>query len=258
MRITLDIDLDALGAEPASEAGRILRYWAGALGQLDLRQPASFPLMDSGYQQVGSLEIESTDAHETPGDVKNHLHNYLSRQHEVLMWKLDGVSERDARWPMTPTGTNLLGLLKHVATVEAEYFGLVFDRPFPEVLPWAAEDAEDNADMYAGPEESVASVRAFAERVWAHADATIDALPLDAPGHVPWWGDRGDVTLAQILVHVTAEVARHAGHADIVRELIDGAAGLRDGGSNLPEHDARWWAEYVERLQQVATDAGAQ
>ena len=192
------------------------------------------------------------------GDVKAHLHRYLQRQHDALLWKLDGLSERDARWPMTPTGTNLLGLLKHVASVEAEYFGHVFGRPFPEVVPWSDDDAEDNADMWAGPDESVASVRDFAQRVWAHADATIEALPLDAPGHVPWWGDRGDVTLAQILVHVTAEVARHAGHADITRELIDGEAGLNARVSNLPDGDAQWWADYVERLKQVATDAGAE
>ena len=105
-------------------------------------------------------------AHGT-GDVKAHLHRYLQRQHDALLWKLDGLSERDSRWPMTPTGTNLLGLLKHVASVEAEYFGHVFGRPFPEVVPWSADDAEDNADMWAGPEESVASVRDFAQRVWA-------------------------------------------------------------------------------------------
>ena len=65
------------------------------------------------------------------------------------------------------------------------------------------------------------------------------------------------MTLAQILVHVTAEVARHAGHADITRELIDGAAGLSGRVSNLPDGDAQWWADYVERLKQVATEAGA-
>ncbi|GAB2616194.1 DinB family protein [Pseudactinotalea suaedae] len=254
MRLTLEIDLDTLGPDAAAEAGRALRYWAGALGQMDLTAPAAFPLMDSSYQEIGSIAVESAGV--TPErDVKAHLHSYLQRQHEALLWKIDGLGERDARWPMTATGTNLLGLIKHVATVEAEYFGLVFDRPFPEVMPWSAEDAEDNADMWAAPEESIESVREFAVRVWAHADDTIEALGLDARGHVPWWGDRGDVTLGQVLVHVVAEVARHAGHADIVRELIDGAAGLSTRISNLPEGDAQWWADYVEKLKQVASAA---
>jgi len=256
MRLTLDIDLDALGPDAATEAGRILRYWAGAIAQTDLALPATFPLMDSGYQQVGSIAVEAAAGASADGDVKAHLHGYLRRLHEALLWKIDGLGEREARWPMTATGTNLLGLVKHVASVESEYFGLVFDRPFPEPLPWSADDAEDNADMWASPEESIGSVRAFAERVWAHADATIEAFDLDAPGHVPWWGDRGGVTLAQVLVHVVVEVARHTGHADIVRELIDGAAGLSTGHSNLPERDAQWWADYVDRLKQVAAAAG--
>lgn len=252
MRLSLDIDLDALGPDAPAEAGRILRYWAGALGQMDLSQPAEHPLMDSAYAQVGSIAVGQS---RTDGDVKTHLHGYLKRLHEALLWKVDGLGERDARWPMTPTPTNLLGLLKHVATVEAEYLGHVFGRPFPEVIPWTADDAEDNADMWAGPDESIGSVRAFAERVWAHADATIEALELDATGHVPWWGDRGNVTLARILVHVVTEVARHVGHADIVRELTDGAAGLGERLSNLPEGDAQWWTDYLERLKTVATEA---
>lgn len=252
MRLTLDLDLDALGPDAPAEAGRILRYWAGALGQMDLAQPAEQPLMDSAFQQVGTIAVGQSRA---DGDIKTHLHGYLRRLHEALLWKIDGLGERDARWPMTPTGTNLLGLLKHVASVEAEYFGHVFGRPFPEVVPWSEDDAEDNADMYAGPDETIASVREFAERVWAHADATIDALDLDTTGRVPWWRERGDVTLGQILVHVIAEVARHTGHADIVRELIDGASGLSDGVSNLPEGDSQWWADYVEKLKKVAAEA---
>lgn len=253
MRLTLDLDLDALGDDAAMEAGRILRYWAGAMDQMDLRQPAHHDLMDSSYQAVGTIAVgEATDP---SGDVKRWLRGYLVRLHETLMWKIDGLGERDARWPMTPTGTNLLGLLKHVASVESEYFGLVVDRPFPEELPWSAEDAEPNADMWAWPEETIGSVRAFAERVWAHGEETIDALDLDTPAHVPWWGDDGDTTFARILVHVIAETARHVGHADIVRELTDGDSGLSQQWSNLPDEEAQWWVAYVDRLKQVAIDA---
>ena len=70
--------------------------------------------------------------------------DYLQRAREVLLWKLEGLSEYDIRRPLTPTGTNLLGIVKHVAGVELEYFGPVFGRPTGLSLPWASEDAEPN------------------------------------------------------------------------------------------------------------------
>ena len=120
---------------------------------------------------------------------------------------------------MTRTGTNLLGLVKHVASVEVGYFGEVFDRPSGIELPWFADGAPDNADLWATADESREQIVELHHRCAAHSDATIDALPLDAVGNVPWWGDRGRVTLHQMLVHMSVETARHAGHADIVREL---------------------------------------
>lgn len=185
-------------------------------------------------------------------DEKATLLRYLRTHTDTLLWKLEGLSEREARMPRTPTGTNLLGIVKHVAACEADYFGVTFGRPWPEPQPWIADDAEPNADMWATAEESMADVVAFAGRVRAHADATIEALDLDAHGHVPWWGDRGDVTLRRVLVHMIAEAARHAGHMDILREQIDESAGLRPDVSNLPDEDPAWWAAYVARLRAVA------
>jgi uncharacterized damage-inducible protein DinB len=189
-------------------------------------------------------------------DDKAHLLRALRAGRDALLWKLEGLSERDVRWPVVPTGTNLLGLVKHVASVEAWYLGDVFGRPFPERLPWLDDDAEPNADMWATAEESRASVLGLWERVRAHSEATVAALPLDAPGVVPWWaaGDR-DVTLSQVLVHLVAETSRHAGHADVVRELLDGRAGHRAAVSNLPEQDEAWWRDYRARLEQVAEQA---
>lgn len=127
---------------------------------------------------------------------------------------------------MTPTGTNLLGLIKHVASIELGYFGEVFDRPSNVPLPWFDDGAEINADLWATADESREEIIALYQRATGHADATIEALSLDAPSLVPWWPpERQHVTLHQILVHVSVEIARHAGHADIIRELIDGAAG---------------------------------
>ncbi|SNY66609.1 DinB family protein [Paractinoplanes atraurantiacus] len=179
------------------------------------------------------------------------LHRYLQQAREALLWKIDGVSEYDARRPLVPTGTNLLGLVKHMAGVEAAYFGETFGRPFPEPMPWMDDDAEWNADMWATPAESRDDIIALYRRVWAHADETIAALPADGAGTVAWWGDE-PVTLHQILVHVTAEIHRHAGHADIVRELIDGEVGVRANLSNLPPAEREWWPGYHDRLEKAA------
>jgi uncharacterized damage-inducible protein DinB len=192
----------------------------------------------------------------TEYDPKAELRHYLQAAREALLWKLDGLSEYDLRRPMVPTGTNLLGLVKHVASVEAGYFGETFGRPFDEPLPWLQEGAEPNADMWATAEESRVQIIDLYHRVWAHSDSTISALALDAIGHVPWWPpERRVVTLHRILVHVIAETDRHAGHADIVRELIDGAVGLRVDNDNLPAVDEAWWESYRARLERVAKDA---
>lgn len=188
-------------------------------------------------------------------DVKAMLKTYLQSSREALLWKLEGLGERDLRWPRTDTGTNLLGLLKHVASMEFGYFGDVFDRPGPD-LPWMAEAAADNADMYATAEESAEWVVDLYRRACRHADATIDELGLDAVGRVPWWPPtKNEVTLHRILVHMIAETARHAGHADIVRESIDGAVGYRDGNSNLPTGERVWWDDYRATLRQIAEEA---
>jgi len=171
--------------------------------------------------------------------MKADLHRYLKIAREAVVWKLEGLSDYDVRRPLVPSGTNLLGLVKHLASVDAEYFGLVFGRPFPEPLPWFADDAPRGADMWATADESREDLIAFYRRAWAHSDATIEALPLDAPGHVPWWPEhRNPVTLHVILIHMTTETHRHAGHADIVRELIDGAVGHRAELSNLVAEEA--------------------
>ncbi|HEX6871010.1 MAG TPA: DinB family protein [Micromonosporaceae bacterium] len=193
----------------------------------------------------------------TDSDPKANLTRYLQAARDALLWKLEGLSEYDIRRPLVPTGTNLLGLVKHMAGVDAVYFGGTFGRPFPEPLPWFAEDAEPNADMWATAEESREDIIGLYRRVWAHSDATINALDLDATGHVPWWPeDRNEVTLHRILIHMIAETHRHAGHADIVRELIDGSVGMRQGNSNLPAEDQSWWETYRARLERVATQAG--
>jgi uncharacterized damage-inducible protein DinB len=192
----------------------------------------------------------------TGSDPKADLHRYLQDAREALLWKLDGLSEFDIRRPMVPTGTNLLGLIKHVAGVELGYFGDTFGRPFAERLPWLEDDAEPNADMWATAAESREQITGLYRRAWAHSDATISTLALDTVGHVPWWPDQHSaVTLHNIMVHMIAETDRHAGQADIIRELIDGATGLRASRGNMAQGDQAWWESYRERLERVALEA---
>ncbi|MEU7901408.1 DinB family protein [Actinoplanes sp. NPDC049118] len=190
-------------------------------------------------------------------DQKADLHHYLRATREALLWKLDGLSEYDVRRPLVPTATNLLGVVKHVASIEAGYLGDTFGRPFPQPLPWLDDDAEPNADMWATADESRADVIDLYKRVWAHSDATIEALTLDTTGRVPWWPEeRATATLHKIMVHMIVETSRHAGHADVVRELIDGEAGMRPGSSNLAPGDEAWWRAYHDRVEQAAKEAG--
>lgn len=186
-------------------------------------------------------------------DVKDTLIAYLDRLTTEVLAKLDGLGEYDLRRPLTPTGTNLLGVVKHLASVQAGYFGEVFGRPWPEPMPWLAADAPVNADMVATADESSEWVKDFYRRSWDHARATFDATAGDATGTVPWWPpERRHPTLSTVLIHMATETARHAGHLDIVRELIDGSVGRHPGDANLPTGEAFDWAAYVEDVQDVA------
>ncbi|MFJ1654063.1 DinB family protein [Streptomyces sp. NPDC088337] len=193
-------------------------------------------------------------------DPKANLLRYLQDARDALLWKLEGLSEYDVRRPLTPTGTNLLGLVKHTAGVELGYFGDTFGRPFFRGDPppwWYTEDAEPNADMWAAADESREEITGLYRQAWEHADGTITQLPLDATGRVPWWPEeRREVTLHHILVRVLSDTQRHAGHADIVRELIDGTVGLSQGAAHIPPGDRVRWENHRRRLERTAREAG--
>jgi hypothetical protein len=131
----------------------------------------------------------------------------------------------------------------------------VFGRTYDTALPWLSSDAEPNADLWATPDETRDDIVAGYQRAWELADATVNELPLDALGRVWWWGD-SPVTLHHVLVHVTAETQRHAGHADIIRELIDGTAGLLKGHDNLRIGDPAGWRAFRDRIEAAARLAG--
>jgi len=184
---------------------------------------------------------------------KDDLHGYLRGARDALMWKLDGLGEYDLRRPLTPTGTNLLGLVKHSTGSHVRYLGEVFGRDLGVPLPWSSA-SEPNVDLWATPDETTKDIVARYRDACSAGDATIEELDLDAAGRVPWWGDEV-VTLHHVLAHLTSETQRHAGHADIVRELIDGSAGLLPVMSNLPTDDSSWWAGRRQRIEDAARKA---
>jgi Protein of unknown function (DUF664) len=178
---------------------------------------------------------------------KTYLHDDLREIRDAVLAKLDGLAEYDIRRPLTATGTNLLGLIKHLSLSEARYFGEVFNRPFPEPLPRWDDLSARGADMWATEHETRADIVDRYRRVCDHADATINALDIDAPGHVPWW-PRPDVKLFNILVHILTETSRHAGHADILREQLDGAVAF----AAQPAKDAAFWENRRATIERAA------
>ena len=183
---------------------------------------------------------------------KAYLHNQLRVVREALVWKLDGLTEYDIRRPLTATGTNLLGLVKHKAYSDARYFGEVFGRPFPGPVPGWNEAGAWEDEHWATEHETRADILSLYWSVCGHADATIEALPIDAPGHVPWW-PRPDVKLFNIMVHSLNDTTRHAGHADILREQLDGRTGTQAEYEDAIDTAAR--EAYRAKVEQAAQAA---
>ena len=188
----------------------------------------------------------------TDSDQKTVFLRYLGAAREGLLWKLEGLSDYQVRRPLTATGTNLLGIVKHVAMVESGYLGACFGRPVADPAP-RFDPGEDNSDMWAGADEPRSFIVDFYVRVAENSAATVEAVPLAERGTVAHWPEeRRHPTLRELLVHMVAETSRHAGHADIVREMIDGRAGMRPAATNLPDEGDQWWMSYREKLQRVA------
>jgi len=191
------------------------------------------------------------DTHPAP-DHDAWLVQTLQSHREAVLWKLDGLSDHDVRRPLTPTGTNLLGLVKHLAHVEFGYLGETFGRPAKRPLPAWSQHAEVNDDLYARADESREEVVDLYRAAWRHGEDTI-ALGLDTMGRVPHWPEeRAHVDVRFVLGHLVAETARHAGHADVLREQLDGAVGRFRDRDNMPGVDAAWWAAYLTRVQAAA------
>lgn len=178
------------------------------------------------------------------------LHRYLQDSRDAVLSGLEGLSEYDMRRPMTPSATNILGLVKHLATMELGYLGDCVGRPSPVRLPWVEDGSIwDGADMWVKAEESSDEVIGIYRAAWRHSDESIGQLALDAPAEVAWWSaERRVTTFGHLLTRMVAETAQHAGHVDIIREMIDG----RGGRDHNDIGDAQWWERYVELVQRAA------
>lgn len=189
---------------------------------------------------------------------KDDLLRYLNEARDAMLWKLADLDEYSARRPMTPTGTNLLGLVKHLTAGELTYFARTFDRPTPDLSYLDTFDPWENEDMWARADEPRDEIVDRYRRVGAHTDGVIVDLPLDTVGRVPHWpAERAGTTLHHIVVRMIGETHRHAGQADILREQLDGTVGYRADSDSLPSDDRAWWEEHVRQVEAAARQASS-
>jgi uncharacterized damage-inducible protein DinB len=176
---------------------------------------------------------------------------YLQESRDQVLRALDGLDDYQVRHPMTATGTNLLGVVKHLIGIETGYLGLCLGRPFDKPLPWIdqPERGLPNADMWVTETESRDGIIRLYQQACDHSERTLDEVGLDAAAIVPWWPDDRQATRAEaLLARVLKDTAMHAGQLQILRELIDGRAGAdRDAIG-----DDAWWSDYTAKLEQVA------
>ena len=200
---------------------------------------------------------DRNDDETTPGSLLTEralLHTHLQDARDALIWKVEGLNEEDRRRPMTPTGTNLVGLVKHMTWIEGWYLCEFFDRERPR-LEWEWDvDAGwgHHSHMYAKPEETTEDVIAAYRATSAAADSAIEGLELDAVGQ-HWSGE--PVSLRSMVLAVLVDTARHAGHSDIMREMIDGSTGDRHSPSGFyGTADEDYQAAYLARVRgEIAT-----
>jgi hypothetical protein len=190
----------------------------------------------------------------TTGAEKALLHVHLQLERDALLWKLEGLSEADLRRPMTATGTSLLGLVKHLTGIEGAYFCDAFGRPRPALAWESDEDAlmGQFSDMYAKPDETAEEILTSYGAATAAADLAINELDLDTTGrhHIGI-----TVSLRWMLLTVLLDTARHVGHADVLREQIDGSAGVyREWPGVAPGDDEEFRSVYLARVRGEVDD----
>jgi hypothetical protein len=150
------------------------------------------------------------------GGEKQILWEFLDQQLDVILWKVDGLTDDQLRQPLTPSGLCLLALVKHVAGVPCYWLCEVFGRPFE---PWPGAETDD---VELDPADTTDSVLGYYARARAASEQAIGELDLETTG-TTWLGDT--VSFRWAILHTIEEAARHAGHADFMRERIDHTTG---------------------------------
>ena len=182
------------------------------------------------------------------GDEKALLRTHLALAQNHLLWKLEGLTDEQLRRPMTKTSTNLIGIVKHLTGVTAHYLVSSFGRE-REFFAWELGDDPEfwyGGDMWALPDESPAELMAAYRRACDAALASIDALDLDAVG-THHTGVK--VSLRWMILNVLSDTVRHLGHADVVRENIDGAVGGDPVlSSTVDRADDEYWSTFRKRM----------
>src|SRR3954454_6050934 len=158
------------------------------------------------------------------GSEKQVLSSFLDQQRAVVLWKLDGLTDDQLRQPIAPGGLYLLGLVKHLAGAEFYWLSEIFGRPAEDLCLAASDDAQLE------PGDTTDSVLSCYTRARAGSDQAISEVDLDCTG-TTWLGDI--VSFRWAILHTIEETARHAGHADFIREHLDGTTAPRPR-SNLP------------------------
>ncbi|WP_186313492.1 DinB family protein [Paenarthrobacter nicotinovorans] len=181
------------------------------------------------------------------------LREYLNDAREAILWKCEGLSDAQARTPLTPTGTHVMGLLLHLAVTESQYFISCLGREIENAVIRHVIEAEDaQADFLPPPGMTLEdAVRIYRQTIVA-VDAVLDEVELNSPAVVEWWIKHRHTTVERLLVHMIAESHRHAGHLDIVREQLDGFVGLRPSAPNIPDLTPDQWEEQNLRLKELA------
>ena len=168
---------------------------------------------------IAAIDPETRPEPPHAGSEREVLSGFLDYQRQTLIWKVSGISEEDLGRRLVPSATTLLGMVKHLAYVERWWFQAVFaGREMP--FPWS--DADPDADFRLEAGETAADIVALYQAEVAIAQQIVAAAAsLEDIARIP----SRDQSLRWIMVHMIEETARHCGHADILRELLDGATG---------------------------------
>lgn len=148
----------------------------------------------------------------------------LDYQRYVLLRKLDGINDEQARRTVTAGDLTMLGLARHLAFVEQFWFGHIFLDAVGRSEDWLYDDTDDpDIDLHPGAQDSLAEAIDQLHTQIRRARGLVNSTPFDSVAV----NGRGElsINLRWILVHLAQEYARHCGHADLIREAVDGRTG---------------------------------